>query len=359
MDEDDIQTGGPGVSRLVEPSSLTTPDLELTQLHSHIPDDPYHFPDFSIHIPTRHSTLHIPTPRTRSHHAPDYSSWDPSSTVSSEISEKMIARSQVTPPLSNTIKGDVRKEHESLKSPNHVPSGRDEIEILRVPLHEATSGRQKEMVLLPDGHDRLEMRILSYRTEPLVLRKTTSISIDLHRVLFIPSYLLGSNLQSHTCLIQTGGRDHQLALDFLDFQDVLKFQQALTAYRVAYHQPAIQVLFPSANTFRPGKRRRYSAFLQLWHPKMLTNHLSSALSPSQLDNGTQNSKLGNNSLPSVDDVPSLTSSNSTMQSNASMSSKATERHVLSGPNPLLVLVLYTSVVTKTTALLRIPCMSNS
>jgi hypothetical protein len=272
----------------------------------------------------------------------------------------MSARTQVMPPLSNTIKGDVWKEHESLKSPIPTPPARDEAEILRVPLHEAISGRQKEMVLLPNGHDRLEIRILRYRKESLLLTETTSISIDLHRVLFTPSYLLGSNLQSHTCLIRTKEIDRQLTLDFLDFQDVLKFQQALTAYRVAYHQPVAQVTIPSAKMFWTGKTRLYSALLQLWHPKILKNDLSPALSPSQLDNGTQNSKLRNNSLPSVDDVPSLTSSNSTMQSTASVSPKATGRHIFSRPTPpLLVLVLKNSVVTKTTALLRIPCMSSS
>ena len=164
-------------------------------------------------------------------------------------------------------------------------------EILRVTLASSSRHRKQELVITRRNETKLQMQNFSSRTTGPTNREVVKEGINLERAYFVPLYASPNSLATAMNIVFRGDESTQedTALSFLNMNDLLKFQQAITGYRVVLDDADISThLYKSTGVFS-GKWNSEVGRLQIWSPRQMEKPIAANVSQQRLSVTTASS----------------------------------------------------------------------
>ena len=154
-------------------------------------------------------------------------------------------------------------------------------EILRVSLLSSSRHRKQELVLIRRSDTKLEMQNFSSKVTGPPNREILRDHINLERAYFVPLYASPNSLPKALNIVFRGDEsaEQDTALSFLKLQDVLDFQQAITAYKVVFNESNIKTLLFQATGLMSGKKMAEIGRIQIWYPRRLERCIPQPQSP--------------------------------------------------------------------------------
>lgn len=135
-------------------------------------------------------------------------------------------------------------------------------EIMRAKLAISSPREEQELVLVRHSPEIIEMLLVHTRKDASQNRNTYSYSIDLRRARLLP---LWAQTEEEVCNINfKGDTATDFALSFNALHDMLKFQQAITAFKVVLIQKQVRAVFCGS-----GKEARSHGKLQIWRERKI------------------------------------------------------------------------------------------
>ena len=144
-------------------------------------------------------------------------------------------------------------------------------EILRVPLKSASRNRKQELVVIRRDDGELQLQNFTSNTSGAPNRDTIRDNVILNRAYMVPWYASPNSApQAFNVTFRCDERiQAEQALVFLKLPDLLDFQNAITAYKVAFDKSNIKArLFQSTGYFS-SRKTVASGRIQIWFPKRL------------------------------------------------------------------------------------------